>query len=220
MNNDSKFWRGVAVINTIFFALLLVSGLLLALSASGFTLPSSDTEARVREKISIDARDDVLMYNGADLYVYSDDHSTRKFFVDGATGNLTTSGTINAITATTSISTPGSIAAAGTITSALGVSAPYITASTNISTAALGIGLQTFTGTVHFGTATTVISGTAISHGYSSAPTAFVLLPGDAQTSTYTQTLYAHACGATTCAVGVSQGAVVTFTTVYWFAGK
>jgi len=51
-------------------------------------------EARVRERVSIDAREDVYLYHGADLYVYSDNHSTQKFHVDGATGNTTIAGTL------------------------------------------------------------------------------------------------------------------------------
>lgn len=42
----------------------------------------------VRERISIDARDDAYLHSGADLYVYSDDHSTQKLHVDGATGAI------------------------------------------------------------------------------------------------------------------------------------
>lgn len=49
----------------------------------------------IRERISIDARDDAYLYNGADLYVYSDDHDTQVFHVDGATGNTTIAGTAN-----------------------------------------------------------------------------------------------------------------------------
>jgi len=48
----------------------------------------------VRERISIDSRDDVYLFNGADLYMYSDDHSTQKFHADGATGNLATAGNV------------------------------------------------------------------------------------------------------------------------------
>jgi len=51
--------------------------------------PTPDSEARVRERISIDARDDAYLYNGADLIVYSDNHTTEKARIDGATGNLT-----------------------------------------------------------------------------------------------------------------------------------
>jgi hypothetical protein len=40
----------------------------------------------VRERISIDSREDVYLHSGADLYVYSDDHSTQKLHVDGGTG--------------------------------------------------------------------------------------------------------------------------------------
>lgn len=68
----------------------------LALAAvAGLFLPLEAPEARLREKISIDARDDAYLYNGADLYQYSDDHSTQKFHLDGATGNVDSEGSLD-----------------------------------------------------------------------------------------------------------------------------
>lgn len=64
-------------------------------AAAPAVLDLDEIEARVREKISIDARDDVLMYNGADLIVYSDNHSTVKFTIDGATGAITSTGQVS-----------------------------------------------------------------------------------------------------------------------------
>lgn len=67
----------------------------LAMAAvAGLFLPLEAPEARLREKISIDARDDAYLYNGADLYLYSDDHSTQKLHADGATGNIDSEGTL------------------------------------------------------------------------------------------------------------------------------
>lgn len=67
------------------FVLILM--VLAALLAGCFETP----EARLRERISIDARDDVYLFNGADLYMYSDDHSTQELHIDGASGALSQS---------------------------------------------------------------------------------------------------------------------------------
>jgi len=66
----------------------LVLTVLLVLMVSLVACEIEAPEERARERISIDARDDAYLFNGADLYVYSDDHSTQKFHVDGATGNV------------------------------------------------------------------------------------------------------------------------------------
>ena len=47
------------------------------------------------ERIGIDSRDDSKLYNGADFYMYSDDHSTQKAHIDGATGNVDVEGTLD-----------------------------------------------------------------------------------------------------------------------------
>ena len=68
----------------------------------------------VRERIAIDARDDSYFHSGADVYVYSDDHSTQELHIDGATGDITLDGTLNiddedsTITSTQSISVTSS----------------------------------------------------------------------------------------------------------------
>lgn len=80
MNKKGKF---------LVFVVLLVA---LALVLGGCEAPE---ERAVRERIAIDARDDVYLHGGADLYVYSDDHDTQKFHIDGATGNLDGEGTAN-----------------------------------------------------------------------------------------------------------------------------
>lgn len=43
----------------------------------------------VRERIGLDSNVDSYFYNGADLYFYSDHHSTQKVKVDGGTGAIT-----------------------------------------------------------------------------------------------------------------------------------
>ena len=81
------------------------------------SLYAEDPEARLRERISIDARDDAYLYNGADLYVYSDDHSTQKYHVDGATGNLDAEGTGNfagAVTLQSTLDVGGDVGMNGT----------------------------------------------------------------------------------------------------------
>lgn len=47
------------------------------------------------ERIGILSRDDCILRDGADLYFYSDDQSTQKLHVDGATGNLDLEGTLD-----------------------------------------------------------------------------------------------------------------------------
>jgi len=75
-------------------------------------------------------------------------------------------------------------------------------------------------GAVKFGTASNVISGTTIAHGIATTPTAFLVQNGVVQVGTFTQTIYGFACGTVSCTVGLSEGNVVTFTTVNWIAGK
>jgi hypothetical protein len=81
-----------------FKVLMVLVVLALGLGGTGLAVGlmggGSDVEARVRERISIDAREDAFLYNAADLYVYSDNHTTQKFHVDGATGNTTIAGTL------------------------------------------------------------------------------------------------------------------------------
>jgi hypothetical protein len=82
---------------------ILLGAILAVLAVLGWVISPGleQPEARLRERISIDARDDAYLYDGADLYVYSDGHSTQKFHVDGATGNLDGEGTLNVAGAST-----------------------------------------------------------------------------------------------------------------------
>lgn len=93
-----------------------------------------------------------------------------------------------------------------------------ISGSANIS-GGLSMSGVSFTGPIKYGTASTVISGTGISHGIGTTPTLFMIMPYVLQDTTYTQTLYAYGCNTSTCTVGISSGSVVTFTSVKWVAG-
>ena len=75
---------------------ILLAAILAILAVSGWVIVPTimeQPEARLRERISIDARDDAYLYNGADLYFYSDGHATQVAHIDGATGNITGEGT-------------------------------------------------------------------------------------------------------------------------------
>src|SRR3972149_9099747 len=68
--------------------------LIVSIFAVNFLLneTSAGIEARgVRERISIDAGEDAYLYNGADVIVYSDNHTTEVARIDGATGAITSS---------------------------------------------------------------------------------------------------------------------------------
>lgn len=71
----------------------------------------------IRERISIDARDDAYLYSGADMYFYSDDHTTQKFHVDGATGNLDSEGNLDLAG---NLDVAGTLAFPGNISSSTG----------------------------------------------------------------------------------------------------
>lgn len=74
---------------------IVISAALAVAAVLGWYLPVEVPEERaVRERIAIDSRSDCYLYNGADWYSYSDDHGTQKFHVDGATGNVTSEGTL------------------------------------------------------------------------------------------------------------------------------
>lgn len=53
------------------------------------------TGCAVRERISIDTRDDSYIYGGADLFFYSDDHSTQKLRIVGETGAVNATGALS-----------------------------------------------------------------------------------------------------------------------------
>ena len=75
---------------------IVLMAVLAIAAVGGWFLPIEAPEERaVRERIAIDARDDSYFHSGADVYVYSDDHSTQKLHIDGATGNLDVEGTGN-----------------------------------------------------------------------------------------------------------------------------
>lgn len=80
----------IGILISAFIAILGVLGVLQV----GTTFQGS--EARVREKISIDARDDALLYNGASLIVYSDDHVTQKAKIFGSNGDINAAGVLTA----------------------------------------------------------------------------------------------------------------------------
>lgn len=94
-----------------------------------------------------------------------------------------------------------------------------ISAATGSTISLNGVALS---GPTRYGTATNVVSGTTLAHGLGTTPTVFMLQNATAQAATYTQTLYAplSLCNTVSCTVNVSQGSVVTFTTVQWQAGK
>lgn len=87
------------------FILLLVAGLLVACGAEPVECPTCPDcvcpevqapapDAYAIERIGIHSYEDVKLYNGADFYMYSDDKSTQKFHLDGATGNIDAEGTM------------------------------------------------------------------------------------------------------------------------------
>lgn len=82
------------------FMVILVVLLFLAVMVPLAALASPEF---LRERIAIDAQDDSYIYNGADLIFFSNDHSTRKARIDGATGVFTTALGV-AITPQTAIS--------------------------------------------------------------------------------------------------------------------
>lgn len=89
-----------------------------------------------------------------------------------------------------------------------------------VAAGTLTLGGYAQSGATRFGSASTVISGTTIAHGFATTPTVFLVMPAIVQATTYTQTIYAHSCGTVSCTVGISNGDVVTFTTVHWIGGK
>ncbi len=126
-------------------------------------------EARLREKISIDARDDAYLYNGADLIVYSDNHSTKKFSVDGATGNTIITGTLASgsfapsgnITVTGALSVSQGASIANGLTVAAGTAALPTTTTGNI----------TATGTLSVSQGASIANGLTVAAGTAALPT-------------------------------------------------
>ena len=82
---------------TAFLAVLaLLAAIVMGVAACGAERPPAPAapvdpgavEFGVRERIGIDTREDTYFYNGADLYFYSDDHSTQTAKIDGGTGAI------------------------------------------------------------------------------------------------------------------------------------
>ena len=73
-------------IQRIMLAALLLAALLIVM-LPGCQL-AEEPEARLRERISIDARDDAYFYNGADTIWYTDDHSTVSGRIAGDAGAM------------------------------------------------------------------------------------------------------------------------------------
>jgi len=108
----------------------------------------------------------VEVWNGGDIRIYSNQGTTSKFSVDGATGDTTVAGN-------------------------------------------LAIGAASFTGPIKYGVSATYVSGAAITHGFTAAPTACFLFPSRDVTETLT-------IGTTTFASDRASQA----TPVYWMCGK
>ena len=112
---------------------ILLSAAIAVAAVFGFNVVLEQAQPRaVREKITIDARDDAYLYNGADLYVYSDDHATQKFKVDGARGDTTVAGdlTLSAQTAIT-LTNNGVLTPVGTFQEVQEASAVTVTIATS-----------------------------------------------------------------------------------------
>jgi len=108
MNISKEQWQKILSI--------VLSAALAVFAVLGWVIQVESPEARaIRERISIDAQDDAYLYNGADLYIYSDNHSTQKFHVDGATGAVDAESTANFADAVT-IQTGGLTVTAGGLT--------------------------------------------------------------------------------------------------------
>lgn len=89
------------------FLLFLAVVVILVLALAGCA--KEEPVGAARERIAIDAREDSYVYNGADIVWYSDNHSTQKMSIDGATGNLDGEGTANfagAVTLQSSLTVP------------------------------------------------------------------------------------------------------------------
>lgn len=113
------------------------------ISVQEFGAGGEGLRAGVRERISIDAREDVYLYNGADFYMYSNDHSTQKLHLDGATGNIDAEGTLDVA---------GAVTLAGNI-GAVDVSASgdlYVADDADVNGELLA-GSLTVTGTLQYG---------------------------------------------------------------------
>ena len=90
--NKIPFYKALAVIALI---AAVVGCFLPAVDQSGWVeVDTPGVGAQARERIAILASKDCWWRYGADAYFYSDDLSTQKFHIDGATGNLDAEGTL------------------------------------------------------------------------------------------------------------------------------
>lgn len=117
----------------------------------------------------------------------------------------------------------GSIAVAGDATIAGAVSGGSLSGGSIlvggiVSGASLTINGVAQSGAIRYGTQS-VISGTTIAHGIGTTPTMFVVSDEGPHGTTYTQTLYHHACNVTSCTIGITQGSITT-TVIDWVAGR
>jgi len=170
----------------------------------------------------------VEIWNGGDVRIYSNQGTTSKFAVDGATGDTTIAGSLavsgstvdggvignnTAITGTLTVT--GATALNGGLamdTSAFSVA--DATGNTVISgtlnvTSTLSQGGVSFTGPIKYGTAATYTSGASISHGFATTPTVCILTPARDVTATLTITT-----------TGFSSDTATRAAPIYWLCGK
>ena len=185
--NFSKVGRVASNLLSLFAVIVALVALLAVSDASKKTELSMQS---VRERISIYAREDSYVVNGKDLLFYSDDRSTQTFSIDGATGDLVTSGS-------------ASLGATGTFTTGNAV-----------VTGTLTLGDIAFSGPVRFGTAS-LSSGGTIAHGLGITPTAALLTAN----GTVTTTPFVSATDATSITV-TFLATEASAMTVNWLAGK
>jgi hypothetical protein len=163
MFKDMNRWLRFALSGVIALVLLFALVFEISIPLPVFQEPApveSVEPFAVRERISIDAGEDAYLHSGADLYVYSDDHSTQKVHIDGATGAIDMEGDLDiAGTASWGCSTATitqNLTLTGTVTAQTGTITGTLTAEQLTSTDDLGV-----TGTATLGDA-------AIGGGYGS----------------------------------------------------
>lgn len=143
MFKDMNRWLRFALSGVIALVLLfaLVFEISIPLPVFQEPAPAESVEPfAVRERISIDAGEDAYLHSGADLYVYSDDHSTQTVHIDGATGAIDMEGDLDiAGTASWGCSTATitqNLTLTGTVTAQTGT----ITGTATLGDAAIGGG--------------------------------------------------------------------------------
>jgi len=143
MFKDMNRWLRFALSGVIALVLLFALVFEISIPLPVFQEPApveSVEPFAVRERISIDAGEDAYLHSGADLYVYSDDHSTQKVHIDGATGAIDMEGDLDiAGTASWGCSTATitqNLTLTGTVTAQTGT----ITGTATLGDAAIGGG--------------------------------------------------------------------------------